>query len=255
MKIKDSKFQFKYFSVAHSKSSMKVGVDGVLIGAWASCYGKNILDVGTGCGLIALMMAQRNREATIYGIDIDRDSIEEARSNFENSEWRTRLSTELLSFKECHEKHTFWRHKFDLIVSNPPFFNSGVKDLDDPRKLARHQGELSPYSLLSQSPSLLTTGGRLSMVVPSIELKPLYSYGKKNNMLLNRALLIRNKISAEAKRVLLEFVYEPAYRADNDKGKKYLIKEEDIETLTMFEDSLQPTEEYRLLCEEFYLKF
>ena len=115
-----SLFRFKQFVISHEKSAMKVGTDGVLLGSWVSCKRANtILDVGCGSGLITLMLAQRNFKSNIKGVELDTLASEEARLNISNTVWQNRISIENISFQNF-----ITETKFDLIVSNPPFFTS-----------------------------------------------------------------------------------------------------------------------------------
>ena len=156
-------FRFKNFSVSHSRSSMKIGVDAVLIGSWAAENASEILDVGCGCGIISLMMAQRFPEAQILGLDIHPESVEESRSNFVSSPWSRRLKAIEGEFPIASE---LCERKFDLIISNPPFFASGLTELKTPRERARHQASLSVESLLKHSKDFLIQNGVLAMIFP-----------------------------------------------------------------------------------------
>lgn len=224
---------------------MPIGVDGVLIGAWASSKGGQVLDVGTGCGVIALMMAQRDGKSVIRGIDVDLPSVEEASVNFNNSPWRERLSADCISFCDLDETEAY-----DLIVSNPPFYDAGMKDLDTARKRARHSGELSPESLVCCSEAVLRPGGVLSMIVPAEAFHPLVSLAADNGLMFSRGCFVRDHHGSPEKRVMLEFVKKVP--AEPNSG---VDSEPSIEHLTMFESNGEPTPEYRRLCGQFYLKF
>ncbi len=238
--MKDGLFQFKRFSVAHTHSSMKVGVDAVLVGAWADCYGKSILDVGTGCGVIALMMAQRNPAAGILAMDIDKASVDEATFNFRNSDWQDRLEARQVSFSDFVNAGG---KCFDRIVSNPPYFDSGVKDFTSSRIVARHQGELSPAVLLTGATKVLSESGKISMIVPADFFENLRIKGEKEGLWLTRAAFVKGTPRKQPKRVMMEF------------GKDAPPDRVVMETITMFDDDGFPTEEYRSLTGDFYLKF
>lgn len=159
------KFRFKEFEVNHSRSSMKVGVDGVLAGAWSTAEGAEGLDAGCGCGLIALMLAQRNTEAHITAADIDEDSAEEAAENFDASPWSERMEAACRDITD----ESFLKEnegRYDFIVSNPPYFDAGVKEIKTSRERARHQGTLSPAKLIEAATRLLKEGGTLAMIMP-----------------------------------------------------------------------------------------
>lgn len=156
-------FRFKQFSVVNDRTAMKVGTDGVLLGAWCPVENaRRVLDVGTGCGVIALMVAQRNPSAIIDAIDIDHDAIEEAKLNFENSPWSERLTAIDGDFNEIDvETH------YDLIVSNPPYFTNGILPTGDARTTARHTGSLSYRQLIEGASRLLTGEGSLALITPT----------------------------------------------------------------------------------------
>ena len=155
-------FRFKQFQVVNDRTAMKVGTDGVLLGAWCPVAGaRRVLDVGTGCGVIALMVAQRNCEAFITGIDIDEGAIEEATVNFANSPWSDRLTAAMADFNDWNAGD-----HYDLIVSNPPYFTNGVLPSGDTRIQARHAQSLTYRQLIEGAARLLTDDGSLSFISP-----------------------------------------------------------------------------------------
>ena len=156
-------FRFKQFAVVNDRTAMKVGTDGVLLGAWCPVDGvKRVLDVGTGCGVIALMVAQRNSQATIDAIDIDKDAIEETVINFKNSPWGDRLTAIKGDFNTMNTIK-----RYDLIISNPPYFTNGVLPTGDARTTARHTASLTYRQLIEGASRLLTENGMLSLISPS----------------------------------------------------------------------------------------
>ena len=156
-------FRFKQFDVLNDRTAMKVGTDGVLLGAWCPVdHSRRVLDVGTGCGVIALMIAQRNSEATIQGIDIDRSAVEEATINFANSPWSNRLAVDECDFNDLVEHPS----QYDLIVSNPPFFIESLPPTDAARTIARHTQTLSYKQLIEGAAQLLTDNGILAFISP-----------------------------------------------------------------------------------------
>lgn len=243
--MKERLFKFKNFSVAHSKSAMKVGVDGVLIGAWADTEGESILDAGTGCGLIALMMAQRNANAKIIGIDMDKDSVEEAKWNVKNSQWGNRIEIKLQSFNEFIIQETPKEKKFDLIVSNPPFFDSGVSAPFTSRERARHQGPLSPISLIRNGKKILSENGRIALIAPSEMIERIKATVKEEGMTIKRICFVAHHPGAVFKRIMVEII-------NNMEVGSNVIG---VEELIMFQQAGEPTESYRQLCQEFYLHF
>lgn len=153
-------FQFKKFTVYHDKCAMKVGTDGVLLGAWASVENaRRILDIGTGTGLIALMLAQRS-DASVVGVDIDEAAVEQARENIERSEWKNRIVVEHKDVRDLSgEKYSL----FDVIVSNPPYFTEAVYCPDKQRNTARHMDSL-PFDELLQAVDRLLAACRRGML-------------------------------------------------------------------------------------------
>lgn len=156
-------FRFKQFAVVNDRTAMKVGTDGVLLGAWCPVEeARHVLDVGTGCGVIALMIAQRNASAVLDAIDIDHDAIEEATLNFKASPWGERLTAIEGDFNELQTAE-----RYDLIVSNPPYFTNGVLPTGDARTQARHTGTLSYRQLIEGASRLLSDDGTLALITPT----------------------------------------------------------------------------------------
>lgn len=232
-------FSFKQFNVRHNRSSMKVGIDSILLGSWVNVeFANNILDVGTGCGILSLMCAQRNQNAIIEGIDVHSESVEEANENFFNSPWSNRLSAKVRSYNDVIEK------KYDLIISNPPFFNSGIERIVNPRECARHQSSLSPTSLLSKGKDILVENGVIGLIFPFCQFKEVVEMAELNRMHLIRAAKIKGRRELEFKRIMMEFQmgenlnFEPVWKE---------IVLEDLPG--------SPSEEFKRLCKNFYLKF
>lgn len=154
-------FEFKQFKVDDSNSALKVGTDGVLLGAWADVgSARRVADIGAGCGLIALMIAQRFAGAHIDAVEIDADSCGDASRNFASSPWPRRLNA------VCRDALTI-SGRYDAIVSNPPFFNENLRSPSERRASARHEGSLSPASLIRLASRLLSVDGTLSFIAPS----------------------------------------------------------------------------------------
>lgn len=242
MTKRKSTFRFKQFECSHSESSMKIGVDAVLIGAWADVDNAvRILDVGTGCGVIALMCAQRNPSAKIDAIDIDADSIAEASRNFETSPWGDRLSAKLMDFNAIEGE------KYDLIISNPPYFNSGIECPDSRRLIARHEASLSPIVILTKGASLITASGKMAMVIPADRLEDIKLAAELASLSITRLCQVKGHIDAPVKRVLVEL-------KKNDGSSEYFPYIES-ETLILEEAPGVPTSQHRELCGQFYLYF
>jgi tRNA1Val (adenine37-N6)-methyltransferase len=227
-------FKFKRFAVLNDKTAMKVGTDGVLLGAWCDVENASrVLDVGTGCGLIALMVAQRNSQAMIHGIDIDANAIDEARFNFNASPWGARLSAEVADF------NSFSVGSYDLIVSNPPFFTNGVLPPSDSRTHARHTTTLTYESLLSHCRKLLTPGGRIAIVTPADVELAVRRCVVEQGLGLSRFTRVVPVDGAPVKRLLWELVV-----GDVDTM---------VSTLTISGKDRSYTNEYRELTCDFYL--
>lgn len=157
-------FRFKQFAVLNDRTAMKVGTDGVLLGAWCPVEDvRRVLDVGTGCGVIALMVAQRNSTAIIDAIDIDHEAIDEAKLNFDGSPWSERLTALEGDFNDLQATGM----GYDLIVSNPPYFTNGVLPTGAARTQARHTQSLSYPQLIARAACLLTDEGTLSLITPT----------------------------------------------------------------------------------------
>lgn len=197
-------FRFKQFTVWHDRCAMKVGTDGVLLGAWAG-HGRpaEILDIGTGSGLIALMLAQRFPEANITGIDCDADAIRQARENFRNSPWSRRLRPVHASLQEfCRtEKGS----RFDLIVSNPPFYDTTLENTDQRRNTARHTGNLSHEELLLLSAGLLTDSGGFSLIIPSGSENSIMRLADRSRLFPERLTRVLPKPGSRTGRALISF--------------------------------------------------
>ena len=155
-------FRFKRFAVRNDLAAMKVGTDGVLLGAWCPVEGaRRVLDVGTGCGVIALMIAQRNSGAIIEAIDIEHNAVAEASLNFSNSPWADRLTAIHVDYNRLGDGK-----RYDLVVSNPPYFSNGVLPTGDARVQARHTGSLTYRQLIDGAVRLLSDGGLLAFISP-----------------------------------------------------------------------------------------
>jgi tRNA1Val (adenine37-N6)-methyltransferase len=160
-------FRFRQFMVHHDKCAMKVGTDGVLLGAWVDVHhAGRILDVGTGTGLIAMMMAQRC-DALIDGVELDESASTQAEENTAACPWGKRIRVHHGSFQHFSSTNT---EQYDLIVSNPPFFRNSLKSPESLRSLARHDDKLNYESLLFYTAKLLSANGRLAVIIPANEL-------------------------------------------------------------------------------------
>ena len=230
-------FTFKQFTVHHDKCAMKVGTDGVLLGAWAPVDDAvRILDVGTGTGLIALQMAQRNTHAFVTAIEIDSDAAMQAMENTQVSPWAERIGVVCADFKDFHPDGMY-----DLIVSNPPFFVDALRCPDRARNRARHAGELNYDSLFQHSAELLTENGRISVIVPYEVEKLVEDAAWVHSLYLEHRTRVCTKEGKPPRRVLMTF------------GRKLQMFREDVLCISSSDGSY--TEAYQNLTGEFYLNF
>lgn len=194
-------FKFKQFTVWQNHSAMRVGTDGVLLGAWADCSNcKRTLDIGTGTGLISLMIAQRS-DTAIDAVEINTAACIDAETNFTDSAWHNRLFLHHKSLEDFSKNCTF---TYDLIVSNPPYFENSLQNPDHNKATARHTESLSYEELLRTSSELLNTNGRICIVVPANSKEKLEEIGEKHHLKINKAVYIHTTPKKQAKRVLLQ---------------------------------------------------
>ena len=232
-------FQFKQFRIIQEKAAMKVGTDAVLLGAWAdAANAKNILDVGTGTGIIALMMAQRS-VAQITAVEIEKQAAGEAAENAQHSPWSNRISVKNISFQDFTENTN---QKYDCIVSNPPFFCNNIKSADKNLALARHNDLLSLTDLADGASKLLSDEGKLSLILPVESASKFIKLANQLKFHNIRQTEVRHTFENKAHRFLLEFsksfsgLNKTALNIYNETGRDY-------------------TPEYKNLTRDFYLKF
>ncbi len=232
-------FVFKEFSVKQDRCAMKIGTDGVLLGAWAVINRNtfSILDVGTGTGVVALMLAQRSNADTIEALEIDDNAFEEAAENFENSPWGDRLFCYHASFNEFVEEID---DKYDLIVSNPPFYKEHFKSEDIQRNLARFSDALPFEHLLYGTAKLLSSNGKACFIIPYSEEIEFIAIAKKMKLFASKITRVKGTVNSEIKRSLLEFTF----------NKNEIIYSELIIEI----ERHKYTKEYIALTKEFYLK-
>ncbi|MGC9343627.1 MAG: tRNA1(Val) (adenine(37)-N6)-methyltransferase [Bacteroidales bacterium] len=213
-------FQFKKFLVNQDKAAMKVGTDGVLLGAWCSVPypGSRVLDIGTGTGLIALMVAQRTHEVTIDAIEIDEPSYEQAKGNFQASDWKNRLNAIHSSFQDFSVQS---QNRYHLVICNPPFFKNSWKAPSYQRNLARHDDFLNPADLMKFSQRLLEDRGILSIIIPYERLDEILYFADINEMKDFRLAVIRPLPGKPFKRAMLEFS-----KTDQQKSREEITIEE-----------------------------
>ena len=238
-------FRFKQFYVHHDRCAMKVGTDGVLLGAWAPGVngviswlnrGQNVvcLDIGTGSGLVALMLAQRFPQAKIEAIDIDSNAVQQAQENFEQSAFCNQLSVHQARLQDWHGG------PYDLIVSNPPYFQNSLKNPDKGRELARHTDNLSYEELIAHSARLLNPEGQLAIILPAETEKDICRMANDMGLCLTHITRVFSKESKPARRVLMSFCKNTTNAPIED-------------TLVLENDKGDRSRPYQELCKDFYL--
>ena len=199
----NSYFCFKHFRVEQSNCAMKVGTDGVLLGAWATVKSaKSCLDIGTGTGLLALMVAQRNRDVAVVAIELDDEAVIQAKENVEASPWPNRIQVVHSDVRSYCAVKTF-----DHIISNPPYFNDSLKSSDTHRSLARHTSTLSYMELLACVKNLLAPQGIFSLILPYDVCTEIIDLSKSHNLYCSRFCKVMPLSNANPKRALMEFSF------------------------------------------------
>lgn len=234
-------FSFKQFTVAQDRCAMKVGTDGVLLGAWTSLENNphSILDIGAGTGLIALMLAQRNTAEQIDALEIDEDAYEQCVENFENSPWADRLFCFHAPLDEFADEME--GENYDLIVSNPPFFlPNETEHIPENRKKARFYDSLPFEDLINYAAQLLSETGELAVVIPFAEEEKFIAFADDNSLYTNRITRVRGTEKTPVKRSLLQF--------------SFIDKKVEENELILEISRHKYTSEFKELVKEFYLK-
>jgi tRNA1Val (adenine37-N6)-methyltransferase len=231
-------FNFKQFTINQDKCAFKVGTDGVLLGACADVAGAaKILDIGTGTGLIALMLAQRSN-AEVTAIEPDHDSFEQAYENVRKSKWHERI----IVIKSDLQNYDPGAARFDLIVTNPPWFTDSLRNPDPGKAAARHNVTLDYADLLKGVSRLLGDDGRFQVIMPYVEGNIFIAEARGHGLFCNSILKIKPLPTSEVRRLILEFSrrrLKPTERfLTIEHGKRHEF-----------------TEEYINLTKDFYLKF
>ena len=218
--MSDSTFRFRQFTVHQDKCAMKVGTDAVLLGSWVDPnYSRRILDIGTGTGLIALMLAQKST-AEIDAVDIDESAYQQAKENFNLSEWRDRIHVFHQSFQEFSEKS---KMKYDLVVSNPPYFHHASKPCEEARLNARHNAQLSFDSLICGVKKILSDDGRFCVILPSKEGMEFLDLCQRTNLFCHEIIRVKTKAEKIEKRLMMKFGFDLCLTTHHE----IIIQEED----------------------------
>ncbi len=233
-------FKFKQFEIHQDQCTMKVGTDGVLLGAYAPISKtKQILDIGAGTGLVALMLAQRAKKAKVVGVEIEEKAFNQAAENGKNSPWADRISFEKDSIQDYSK---FADSEFDLIVSNPPFFSGGTFSDNQEKNNVRHTIKLPNGDLLSAARKLLSPKGKFCVILPYMEGLRFTEMAKNYRLFCSEIVEIRGKASKPEERLILIF--------EQEEVTKVIEKE-----LVVYNEDGTYTSNFIDLTKDFYLKF
>ena len=232
-------FQFKQFSVAQDRCEMKVGTDAVLLGAWSALdhMPNTILDIGSGTGILALIMAQRSTAELIDALEIDADAYEQCVYNFETSDWGDRLFCYHASLDEFVGEI---EDTYDLIISNPPFYTDHFKSRNEARNKARFEDALPFKELLTSASKLLSVTGQLNVIIPFSEEINFISLAKNVDLYPIRILRVRGQEESPVKRSLISFTFQE--------------NKIEVSELTIEITRHHYTHDYINLTKDFYLK-
>lgn len=249
-------FCFKQFSIWHQQCAMKVNTDGILLGAWASVANtKNILDIGTGTGLIALMLAQRTEALpfslsltstpNIRALELDVNAYQQAIFNVQQSPWTEQIQVIHHDFLTWQQEQKIEPESFDLIVSNPPYFEDSLLSDSQNKNLARHTKHMSFEQLLIAADKLLTQGGEFNLVLPPEQASKVITLAENMGFTLTKQLLVKTTPQKPISRVL--FCLKKEHLPKTDAALT-------TSTLTIRDQHQNYTPEYIDLCKAFYLK-
>lgn len=236
----NTSFAFKQFIVKQDRCAMKVGTDAVLLGAWVLPNGsKHILDIGTGTGVIALMLAQKT-QAHIDAIDIDEEAFLQAKQNALDSKFARQITVTQTSLQHYSNAAT---QKYNLIVTNPPYFEQSLKSSDEQRSHARHADVLPFEELLDGVLKLLDEKGKFCLILPTLEAIKFRALAEKRGLHLSKLLRVKSRIDKETdKRHMMQFEVKPTEFSEN--------------TIAIeLEERHQYTEDYKDLTKDYYINF
>jgi tRNA1Val (adenine37-N6)-methyltransferase len=232
----NSYFEFKQFRIDQERSAMKVTTDSVILGAWIRCESATtILDIGTGTGLLALMLAQKS-SAMIDGVEIDEGACRDAELNFKKSIWNERLTIIVADF---HEYALSYPGQYDVLVSNPPYFENSLKAQSIQKTIARHTDSLPFDKLLAGVHKLMAKEGAFYVILPFEAKHTFIEEAQRQNLYYSAGLVIRPTIMKPANRIGMKF----------EKNDKTPVEE----TLVIRDENLGYSEAYRLFTSDYYL--
>jgi tRNA1Val (adenine37-N6)-methyltransferase len=235
----NQEFVFKQFKILQDKCAMKVGTDAVLRGSWVNTSNtKNILDIGTGTGIIALMLAQKS-DAIIDAIDIDKSAAIQAAENANECKWKERIHIQHISLQQfALESKT----KYDLIVSNPPYFIDSSKALEESRTNARHTDQLAYDDLLKGVLQLLSATGKFYVILPTKEGDQFRDMAEESKLFLTKMTRVFTRADKSEKRLLMRFEFTRKTFSEDS----IVIEKEERHSYT---------DEYKELTKDYYLAF
>lgn len=236
----NTSFAFKQFIIKQDKCAMKVGTDAVLLGAWVVPNGsKNVLDIGTGTGVIALMLAQKTK-AHIDAIDIDENAFVQAKQNVSESKFSNQISVTHTSLQEYSKSAGI---KYNLIVTNPPYFEQSLKSTDEQRSFARHADVLPFEELIDGVIKLLDQKGKFCLILPTLEAEKFRVLAQKKGLFLSKLLRVKSKVNKDTdKRYLMQFEITPTEFSE----QTIAIEQEERHHYT---------DDYKELTKDYYLNF
>ncbi|MEQ1734275.1 MAG: methyltransferase [Bacteroidia bacterium] len=233
-------FVFKQFEIAQHLCAMKVGTDAVLLGAWANVTAANtVLDIGTGTGILALMLAQKNTQATITAIDIDEGAVQQATQNFAQSKFATQLTAQHIALQHFVAQTN---STYDVIISNPPFFENSSRAQDSARNLARHNDSLTLTELVHSVAALLSPYGVFYIVLPATQQLTLAQLANNSALCVQRIMYIHTKENKVPKRILVAIG-----KQQQPTTEEHLIIE--------LENRHDYSPEYKALTQDYYVRF
>ena len=233
-------FQFKKFSIAQNDCAMKVGTDGVLLGAWCDVdCAEKALDIGTGSGVIAVMLGQRCDDTMIHGVEIDDAAYLQAKDNFEQADWSDRLSAIKASIQDFAKLS---RDEYNLIVSNPPFFSGGTFSHNQDRNNVRHTVKLGHGDLLIAVRKLLAKDGKFCVILPLIEGLRFQEVAKTYALYCTKITEVKSRPDGSVERLLMQFEKTETAAIQKDEMAIYQQK------------GKAHSAEYIALTKDFYLK-
>ena len=240
-------FNCKQFSLNHTKSSMKIGTDAILLSSLTTIQNPDkILDIGTGCGIIALCMAQKYQNAQITAVDIDQNSIEEAKDNFRKSKYASQLMAKEIDINTYAKTQ---EERYDLIITNPPYFISSLESSNEKRNKARHTKSLNFQDLIQSTEKLLSQEGILSIILPTIESQIFELIAQEKCFQTIYKANIYSKLEKQCERVVLHLQRKQENNPKGNKNVQILLEE----TIILRNPDNSLTQTYTNLVKEYLL--